>query len=79
VPVGIAISTLNGTAGTRARETVHATVVCVRARPIPIVIGTARSISKCAKVVIEGMVLLHDDDNMIDPGQIAFQAVRRLL
>jgi hypothetical protein len=25
------------------------------------------------------MVLLHDDDNMIDPGQIAFQAVRRLL
>ncbi len=41
-----------------------------------LVIWTTRRQGKGSEVVIEGMVLLHDDDDVLDLAQIAFGARR---
>jgi len=61
------IAALIGCAG----ETINALVVAGQTGSIRLVVRTAGSVRERSEVIIEGVILLHDDDNVIDVVQIA--------
>src|SRR5215469_9700565 len=52
-------------------EAVHASVVVAAATPLAGVIRALRRVGQGPKVVIERMVFLHDDDDVLNLGDVA--------
>jgi hypothetical protein len=50
----------------RTSQTVNATVITARTASIAVVIETARRVGQRAKIVVERMVFLHNDDDVVD-------------
>jgi hypothetical protein len=59
-----------------ATQAVNASVIGVFAGPISIVIRAAWRISERTKIIIERMILLHDDDDVIDFVNVALGKTR---
>jgi hypothetical protein len=70
IEVGVRTGEITAQVGC-AGEAINAVMVARQAGSIRVVIRAAGSIRERSEVIVEGMVLLHDDDNVFDILQVA--------